>query len=254
LRKINLILILLLLGSSCSIIKKGDQTDNRLLSGSETEKVIKNLAIQNITKNNFFIQKAEVEIASKQLNGKLIGSIKYKRPGTYLISLKSRSGIEALRIFISKDTILINDRINQKLLCASSDYLSDKYGISASVFGLVLGDYIVDSIVAVNDNQCVNGKLDLTGETAGIRMKYVIDCKLSKIISAGNVEGITDRRIEIRFDDFRKVGNVLAPGKIEIKDIKTESYIIIEIKKVEYPWNGILEFIPGNRYEITDLL
>jgi hypothetical protein len=239
LRKVNLILILLLLGSSCSIIKKGDQTDNRLLSGSETEKVIKNLAIQNITKNNFFIQKAEVEIASKQLNGKLIGSIKYKRPGTYLISLKSRSGIEALRIFISKDTILINDRINQKLLCASSDYLSDN---------------IVDSIVAVNDTQCVNGKLDLTGETAGIRMKYVIDCKLSKIISAGNVEGITDRRIEIRFDDFRKVGNVLAPGKIEIKDIKTESYIIIEIKKVEYPWNGILEFIPGNRYEITDLL
>jgi hypothetical protein len=254
LQKIDLILFLLLVSSSCSIVRKGVQADHLLFSGSETKWVIEKLPKQNITQNNFFVQRAEIEISSKELSGKLIGSIKFKKPDTYLISIKSKTGIEALRIFISADTILVNDRINKKLLCASSDYLRVKYGISGTFFGIILGDYIADSIVGVSKEQCVNGKSDLIGLSAGIRMKYIIDCKLSKIVYAGNEEGIENKKLEIRYDEFRKLRNVLIPGRIEIKDIQSESYIIIGIKKVEYPWNGNIEFVPGNRYKIINLL
>ena len=40
-----------------------------------------------------------------------MATIKYELPDKYLISIRSKAGIEAARIFITKDTVLINDRI-----------------------------------------------------------------------------------------------------------------------------------------------
>ena len=97
---------------------------------------------QNLTKRNFFIQKAEIEILSEEENQKLIASIKFIYPDQYLISLKSKTGIEAARIFITDDTVLINDRINRKLYFGKPAQLKNKYGISPAVLPVVLGDFI----------------------------------------------------------------------------------------------------------------
>ena len=78
---------------------------------------------QNITNNGFFIQKAEIEIVTGEGKEKYLASIKFEKPDKYLISVKSRTGIEGARIYISNDSILVNDRINKKLYSGNTFYL-----------------------------------------------------------------------------------------------------------------------------------
>ena len=77
------------------------------------ESIIKN----NLSKENFYIQKADIKVTQDNISVRFIASIKFRKPDSLLISVKSRTGIEAGRAFITKDTILINDRIKQKITC-----------------------------------------------------------------------------------------------------------------------------------------
>ena len=61
---------------------------------------------QNITNTDFYIQKAEIEFTNKDNRQKFLCSIKYQRPDKYLISIKSRTGIEGARIYVSEDSII----------------------------------------------------------------------------------------------------------------------------------------------------
>ena len=248
-QKIALILFLTLFCTSCSVVRRSKKIDYSALNINKTETRLENLKSQNITASNFFIQKAEIGISSHGEKEKVIGSIKYEKPDKFLISIKNRTGIEALRIFISIDTILVNDRINRKLLYAAPDYLRSKYGISNKLFAIILGDYISDNVSEQGITNCMNGKLDLDEEAGGIKIKYIINCKFNKVLFASTEERFKGRKIEVRFDNFRKRGDILAPQKIEIIDINAMTNIVIHIKKIEYPWSGKIEFIPGSRYE-----
>jgi hypothetical protein len=107
------------------IVEKHDNT-YRFSSDNITESVSQ----QNITNSGFFIEKAEIEINNDKGKEKFIANIKFELPDKYLISLKSRSGIEGARIYLSKDTILVNDRINQIEYYGTSFYIRKKYGFS----------------------------------------------------------------------------------------------------------------------------
>lgn len=253
-QKIVLILLLIFIHYSCSVIRKADQTGYDLLKTDETKTNVLSLTDKNITERNFFIQKAEIDFISISGMEKVIGSIKYERPDKFLISIKSKTGIEAVRIFISRDTILINDRINKRILYGDPDYLKNKYGIPDNLMGLIVGDYISDNNLELNKKNCLNGKYSLNDEADGIKMKYIIDCKLNKVIYASNETALNANRIEIKFGHFKAVEAKLVPEEIEINDFKTNTHIVIRIKKIEYPWTGNVEFIPGYRYEVRKLL
>ena len=68
--------------------------------------------------------------------------LKFEYPDKYLISIKSRTGIEGARIYISEDTILFNDRINKKMYYGSSLYLKRKYGLTTNFLPLIFGDIV----------------------------------------------------------------------------------------------------------------
>lgn len=217
-------------------------------------KLFESIRKQNITNNSFFIQKAEIEISGREGNEKFLASIKFKNPDKYLISLKGKTGIEAARIFLSDDTLLVNDRINRKQYCGTPEYLKIKYGITASVLPVIFGDYIDDNMINKSNAECSNGKLDIDCIINGIKIKYVIDCIKGKCISEIIENGLNSKRMEIQFTDFFKKEKNLIPGKIEILDLQRETTIKIRIKKVVSPWEGNIEFIPGNKYEIIQLL
>jgi hypothetical protein len=61
-------------------------------------------------------------------------------------------------------------------------------------------------------------------------------------------------RIEIHYNDFYKNRNIFFPREIEIKNIQRETTVDIKIKKIEFPWSGKVEFIPGIGYELIRLL
>ncbi|MCX6253758.1 MAG: DUF4292 domain-containing protein [Bacteroidia bacterium] len=253
-QKIILILFVVILSTGCSVIRNGSKKNYK--SGSEIlpEKLFESIRKQNITLDNFFIQKAEIDIVTKNGKEKLLGSIKFRKPDKYLISIKSKIGIETARIFISNDTILVNDRINRKQYFGSTQYLEIKYGINDSVLPLIFGDYVAEILSDKIVEKCPNGKLDVDCIVGGIRIKYLIDCKRGKSILTIAEKGSNDNKIEFNYGSFIKTGDALIPRKIEIKDLQSMTTIEIRIKKIETPWDGNIEFIQGNRYELMQLL
>ncbi|MGD0341781.1 MAG: hypothetical protein ABSA76_08760, partial [Bacteroidales bacterium] len=107
-----LILILLILLSGCSVIKTSKiNTENNSAKSTDNTR-IKEL---NLSNNNFFIKKIDIEIKINGEKQKFMAYVKYKTTGQWLLSLRSNTGVEAIRAWVTADTLLINDRLQQKL-------------------------------------------------------------------------------------------------------------------------------------------
>jgi hypothetical protein len=238
--------------SGCSVIKKGITKDSKLPEDLKGFSILKDIEIQNLTKKNFFIQKAEIEIVSEGESQKLVASIKYVFPDKYLISLKSKSGIEAARIFITDDTVLINDRINKKLYYGNPEHLAKKIGITPAVLPIILGDFISGDQKSDNKLFCANGKAELDCAVSGMLISYIVDCKINKIVLSRREGSLNSSYAEIEYGSFIKNSNGLIPSKIHMEN--NNYSIVVTIEKIEAPWVGSIEFVPGVRYKLTELL
>lgn len=207
----------------------------------------------NITKRNFFIQKAEIKIVDEDGTNSFLGSLKFEQPDRFLLSLRSKTGIEAARIYLTTDTVLINDRINRILYMGSPMALKRKYGISASLLPVVLGDFIMSEGSDAGSVTCVDGRQDIISIIDGMRIQYTIDCKLMKAVRALPDNSLQRTGIELIFEDFFSEAKSVIPGSIEIKESRNKSSVEIKILKFESPWTGKIEFVPGNNYEIQQL-
>ena len=59
---------------------------------------------------------------------------------------------------------------------------------------------------------------------------------------------------EIKYDQFSNVGGISIPKYIEMIQYQTNTTIKIKILKIEIPWTGNIEFVPGKGYEKLELL
>jgi hypothetical protein len=254
LRKVGFILFLTVVCAGCSVLKKEGKTvpgtDSGAVSGSITERV----ESQNISKSGFFIQKAEITYSTDVSREEFIATVKFQPDKKLLISIRSKAGIEAARVLLSGDSILINDRINRKFYFGSESSAVSKYGISASLLPLVFGDFILSGSGGMLSDNCIEGKQEKRGVIEGMKVNYSIDCKRGKTVMTVLDRGSRSGRIEIKYSEFIKAGDVLTAGRIEIFQSNSNTKIEIRIKKIEIPFNGVIEFIPGNRYEKIELL
>ncbi|MGC1390012.1 MAG: DUF4292 domain-containing protein [Bacteroidales bacterium] len=253
-RKIIVILILVAIATGCSITRNVSninlERSNRLVSNNVVESVIE----QNITNTGFFIQKAEIEFINEKGKEIFISSIKYEKPDKYLISLKSRSGIEGARIYISNDTILVNDRISKVLYYGTAYYLRTKYGFSQAVLPLVFGDIIIEKNCENNQIKCSEEKVNIRCGVKGLFLNYSIDCKKRKTILVDQMSNYVKQSINIKYEKFFNVGPILIPKMIEINDYEYNTTLRIKILKIESPWTGNIRFIPGKGYELIKLV
>lgn len=248
---INIILIFSLL-TGCSASRKATRTDNVVFGKNDIitkEAVLGN----NLTSGNFYIRKAEISIQSEGLDQKFVATIRFTLPGEYLISLRSRTGIEAARIYVTNDTILANDRINRILYYGKPDVLSVRYGIPYEILPVLFGDYITGMVGGNETEKCTDGNLIKNDFIKGLKLNYIIDCKRGKIIRAEREGGIGKLINEMEFSEFVKYGGIEVPSQIKITDSRSNSVIQIELDKIERPWDGTIEFIPGNSYDLIEL-
>ena len=240
--------------SGCSVFRNNGKTIEEkpeiLNSGNVVEKTEK----QNITNNGFFIQKAEIEVINSEGSNKFTANIKFEKPDIYLISLRSRTGIEGARIFISGDSIQMNDRINKKLYSGTSSYLNRKYGFSQSFLPIIFGDLILEKRCETGNEKCEGDKLVFACQSKGISLNYGIDCKWRKVVSVDQINSFSQDGLKISYEKFFKISGILIPKIIEFKDSQYDIEIKIKILKVELPWTGNVNFIPGRGYELIELL
>jgi hypothetical protein len=254
LRKVIFISFLVILSTGCSVFRARDSDKYGTSEGPVIGNGIKNLVKNNLSGNSFFIQKADIEIYTPEGTERIMASIKYEFPHKYLVSIRSRTGIEAARIYISEDTILVNDRFNRKLYCGSERYLKDRYGVSADLIPVIFGDYINQNIPVNGLEECIGGMLKVEGVVKGTMISYVIDCKRGKSVAAIPQGSYNSEEIRMQYGDFIRTKDYFVPGKIEIEYSEKRRSVIVKIRKIETPWAGKVEFIPGSNYEIVPLL
>jgi hypothetical protein len=183
----------------------------------------------------------------------LLASIKFTKPDKYLISLKTRSGIEIVRAFITNDTVLVNDRINRKLYHGNGTAIKAKYGITESLIPVFLGDFFSKEETVDGQQKCVGGIYSGDYVISGIKLRYLIDCKINKIVSCYFEGSLREKDVDIKYSDFIKNDNFRTPGRIEIRDLNRGFGISLIIKKIDLNWQGNIDFVPGNKYELIEL-
>lgn len=207
---------------------------------------------QNISGKNFFIQKAEVELNSRGQTQKFIAGIKYEVPGRYLVTIRSRTGIEAGRIYIDRDTVLGNDRINRVLYYGDPGTLSYKYGIPFDILPVIFGDFVSDSR-STNGVRCQNGAFEVEESVRGSRMIYEIDCSRKKIALAENLGSYNNLISELTYESFVSTDGITVPSVVKINHVVSGTSVTVKFDRIERPWNGTIDFVPGNRYERVEL-
>lgn len=259
-QKIALILFLGILTGACSVTRKAKTATYQESGDTNSENVLSRVIKQNITSASFFIQKAEIELITQNITKKFLGSIKFEYPDKFLISLKSRTGIEGARIYINKDSILVNDRINKVIYFGTAMNLKRKFGVNQSVIPIIFGDMVVESRFNPGTGKCEDNKLIVDCSIRGVTMRYNIDCKRSKIdqVNLENLGNLGNSNlkgnINVNYSNFIYLNNTLIPRSISVEDLQNNIKVRIKIVKTEYPWNGNVKFVPGKGYEIIEIL
>jgi len=244
------IIALLFLMAGCSVARKATGkteivSDRRTISSAEIREF-------NLTKGDFTVVKAHAGIKSGRESQRMILNMRFKSPGTYLLSVRTPAGIEAARVFISGDTILVNDRINKILYYGSDYYLKDKYGISTAFLPVLLGDYVAAGGESKRNN-CHNKVSEITENFNTTRLKYTIDCDRKKVKIVSSFENISKRGVSIEFDKFENTGDISYAKRIKMSDEENQTEIEINIDKLERGPQGEINFIPGKNYRMVKL-
>lgn len=235
--------IVIFSGCSVSKIQNKDSISDR----SSTN--IGEIRKSNLTNNSFFVQKADVELVSETERENLLVTIKHCKPDSFLISIRTKTGLEAARIFITKDTLLINDRVNRTLYFGSANDLKRKFGYSTKILPLLFGDIVLKSENLNIIKDCNEEVYALNSNYEGLSLKYIIDCSSDRLIRLEVLNEIDSKSLVIEYSDTKKIGENIFYSKVHIKEFRGYKYLNINYKKIETPFTGFIEFIPGRNYE-----
>lgn len=238
--------------TGCTATKKAG--NNERSNNNEEERIIvEEVSGNNLTNRDFFINKGKITSRSEAGKITLFFTMKYKNPDVYLISLRNRIGIEAMRMLITSDTVLINDRINKTVLYGSKYHFERITGIPVELLKISIGDFITFKKEPDIVIDAVNKELNINDYYQGILIRSTIDIDNKKakktIITTGSAnEYINLDYIRHRYD-INKV-----PRCIKVYDFRKKLAIKINIEKYTTPWFGEIDFIPGTGYYIKQLL
>jgi hypothetical protein len=247
---IGTILIISVVLGGCSVFRKTEKGGRVLSSGTgKNIDIVKN----NISNNSFYIQKASVTVSENNVTSRFLATIKYKLPDSLLISIKARIGFEAARIFMTKDTLIINDRINRKIRAGNPQVLKKKYGIEPSYIFVVLGDFIIDQKSLDLQVNCRNGLYNDNFIVGDREINYVVDCRKGKILNASFMGDIKTGDINLVFSEFISTEDLIIPGIIEVSGTTSSIKAKIEIEKAVNNYQGYIGFKSGGNYDIVRL-
>ncbi|MFZ0282286.1 MAG: DUF4292 domain-containing protein [Bacteroidales bacterium] len=250
---IALLLVLVAFSTGCSTLRKSESSDLKADGRSLDSDFAGSISENNISSANFFIRKAEITVTSKKGMDRFTASIRFKKPDSLLISVRSKIGIEAARGLLTRDTVLINDRVDKKLLTGNTKILKVKYGVEPSILFALLGDFIIDEKDQKRIVKCQNGTYSDSFIINDRRVDYKVDCKRKKVTGAYFEGSLTTGNITLVYSSFKSMDGLLVPREIEMREDMNDLKINMKIDNAEIGWNGNIEFIPGNGYDVIFL-
>ncbi|MGA1976997.1 MAG: DUF4292 domain-containing protein [Bacteroidales bacterium] len=209
--------------------------------------IIKSFIENNISQGDFKITKAYIKVKTETENLNVLAYLIYKYPGSYIVSIKGKTGIEGLRGYISKDTLMINDRINRKIYEGSGSYLKEKYKISFSAIPVIFGDLIDQNNLDFSLEKNTNKENIWKGIIENEGIIYHLNCFKKKIDNAEIF--LNDGSVRIDFDKYKRYLEKTVPTKIKIE--KSDKNLLINIKISGFNRDEVKNFVfvPGKDYK-----
>jgi hypothetical protein len=248
----TVVILLFIVISGCSTLRKTGRSDRELRDDEISLLTTEDLINENLSRYNFFIQKAIIDYKSDDQSIRLLANIRFVVPDKYLISLRLTAGLEIVRIYIDADTILANDRINRTLYYGKPEFISSKYGIPFEIIPAIFGDFVQGNTNLGDNIECQDGMSQRDSYLKGMKLVYEIDCTKRKTMNVRQ-EASTNSQVNILYSEYQKINNVVTPLKIALSNVKTGLNISMNIERIEVPWNGTIDFSPGNNYEKVEL-
>ncbi len=246
-RKVIIILLFGILLTGCSISgkRKASLLTDKVFSDSE--RFYDALKEDNLCSAGFYITRADIGVNTAALNIKLIATVKFKYPDSLFMSLRTRSGIEAGRLLITDDTVLVNDRINRKVHYGDPKDIEEKYNISSKEVFALFGDFLGQPVKSGNSVKCIDGLHYCETRLEGYRLKYEIDCYTRKPYRTF-ITGPDESGIEALFTDFVKHEAKMVPNSIRVTLDKGKGTFTADIRNIETNWVGDIDFRTGRNY------
>ena len=239
-QKIPLILLLLNIITACSVYR--NYPDNFGANNIRSDLSLASIRENNISDSSFFIQKAKIEIQGRDSKDAFLASIKFKNHDSILISVRSMTGIEIVRVFIERDSVFINERLNNSNFYGTIHEFVSKYGVSKNLIYIMLGDLIYsDSDIKNLINE--NGKSQFLEAIVDKRkVEYEVDFVRGKVLNT-KVYNIGDQKdFILKYNNFKSTGNFKFAQRIDITGYHDYKRIIIDIKRIEKPFSGEIRF------------
>lgn len=239
-----------LLIQGCSTIKKTELIEKAERSSGES---MSNIVENNISNHSFYIQKADITINEDNSSTRFFAIIKFKIPDSLMISFRARLGFEAARMLLTKDTLIISDRINKKTRIGKPEELRNKYGIEPELVFTVVGDFIVNDKDKKGRFKCIDGLFIKDYRVGERQLSYTIDCRKEKVISTNFIGDKKTGSLKLDFSGFFRLGRVAVPGLIEARSDLSNLRISMKIEKIEIDYRGNIGFRSPSNYKVIGL-
>jgi hypothetical protein len=168
-----------------------------------------------------------------------------------MISFRARIGYEAARMLLTKDTLIISDRINKKVMIGKPEAIKNKYGIESELIFAMFGDIIIEDKDRFGKSNCNNGILKKETWIRGRQLSYYIDCNKSKVISTSFLGDKVTDSVVINFSGFFNLGSIIIPGIIEARSNLSNIRITMKIEKAEIYYKGDIGFRSPTNYKVV---
>jgi hypothetical protein len=250
LRKVKvLILTIALVSAGCGALKRKTAEDAVVSGAYNAEMFLDEVSDKNLTNESFYINKAEVHASVKGFNQNLILSVKFKRPDSAMFIIKAKIGLEIARALITNDTVIINDRLNKRLIVSGPEYFKRKYGLEPKLINMMFGDFLITPELDKNEINCQrnSSQIDFIKDQNIFLLRF--DCDSKKLTEA-SIESIKERKkLEFFYSEFIKNSEVIYPEVIKIHISNEEMDVSIRIEKIDTNWNGNINFVPNTGYK-----
>ncbi len=252
-QKIVLVFSLVFFFSGCSVFHRHERNifSNESVGNSVSgDQYIRG---RNLTENGSYIKSMDIEYSDGKTESNIAGSVRFEKPDKYLIALRSKTGIEFVRIYLNGDSIFILDRLKHKVYKGPLQYIKKSFGFPVEILPVILGDFIGKCKI-IDERENKENVVNVKCFIPEVVMEYQLDREKGKAVLS-RVETLLGRDVSIiRYEKFKKENGAFFPEKIVMSNDERKLLVVFKIRKIEYPWKEKVEFNIGNRYEILELL
>lgn len=130
-------------------------------------------------------------------------------------SVRVALGIEAARGLVTKDEIIIIDRVNKQVIKSTPDIIENTFKIKLNfeqLESILTGNLLYD--ISESDNLVSEGNyFKIIQEKGSIQSQNLVNSKTSKIEKLILFDEVTNYLLTVDYENFKPLGKILFPGR-----------------------------------------